>query len=1000
MKLIEFGKTQMWRVLAVVFAFLLTVVIAVMVIMTQNASFINGALGITNTKTVEVGSDEEVDTLYYKSAFTKFEDLYAHNKGIAKQLEAEGAVLLKNSGVLPLSKGAKVSCFSRSSVDYAYGGTGSGSVNATVAPTLKTAFENESKLSVNSTLWDAYVTYTASLSNAARCVSSFTGPATFYVREAPMSVYTPDVKASYAAYKDAAIVTITRVGGEGADPVVGDFGDGTKYLALQDDEKQMLTEVKDNFENIVVLINSSNAMEIDWLDEYGVDACLWVGGVGQEGLHAVADILIGNTNPSGRLVNIYAADSLSAPAMQNFGDFTFTNKAALDTALAGEYGANQSERYNKYLVYQEGIYVGYKYYETRYEDCILGKTGANGTKGVYASANGWNYAEEVTYPFGYGLSYSTFTQTLGAVTENENSFSVQVTVKNTGSRAGKDVVEIYAQTPYTAWDEANKIEKSAIQLVGFTKTPELAKDESKTVTVTVDKYDLATYDHKVNKGYILEAGDYYLSLGGDSHDALNNVLKAKGKSGMVDHAGKAAAGDASKTYKWTLSNTDTTKFMYSDVTKNKVTNQFDDVDLNYYGSNLVTYTTRKDWNTFPTPYSNFEANTKIIDALKFKYKQSTNTDTSMFKREQENGLNLAMMIGADYDDKHWDLLLDQLSIDDMMVIVGKAMKEAVISVGKPFNYLKDGPQAITGNVSSGGGLYYENPVGIAMLDNDKPTTTPTVAYTSEVVAASTWNVELVKEFGEALGEDGLWALVHHHYAPGANIQRTPYSGRNFEYYSEDGFLSSVMCGYEIEGQISKGLITYVKHFVLNDQESNRTGVSTFCDEQTFREIYLRGFEYGFTKGKSNAVMGGFNRVGTTWANAHKGLMTNLLTNEWGFNGVADTDFALWAHMEARSAVMAGTTDFAVTSDARSSELLKTLETDHDLYAAVRESCHRNLYAVANSAEMNGYTQTMRIVKILTPYQIALIIGIVVVSVLFAGSVGMLILQTYKNKEEI
>ena len=499
----------------------------------------------------------------------------------------------------------------------------------------------------------------------------------------------------------------------------------------------------------------------------------------------------------------------------------------------------------------------------------------------------------------------------------------------------------------------------------------------------------------------MENGDYYIALGSDAHDALNNILKAKGKSGMVDHNGVSVVGNEKNVYGWTVGATDNTSYMYSEYTKNKVSNLFDDADLNYYGDGLVKYTTRSDWNTFPDATVGLVANEKMINALHFNYGESGKTDTSAFKTKQENGLVLAALIGVDYEASQWQELIDQMSMEDLMTVVAKACKEQVTSIGKPLNYLKDGPQSITGNASSGGGLYYNKPVGEAMLTNpdDKPTDTPSMAYTSEVVVASTWNTELAEELGKAFGEDGLWTLVHHHYSPGANIHRTPYSGRNFEYYSEDGFLTGKLAAAEVKGEISKGMITYIKHFVLNDQELNRTGVSTFANEQSLREIYLRGFEYAFTEGKTNAVMGGFNRIGCTWTGAHKGLMTDLIVKEWGFNGIVDTDFALFAHMEARSGVMAGTTDFAVTNELRSGELMKSIEKDAELYAAVREAAHRNLYVIANSAEMNGLTSNMRIVTVLVWYQILLIVFIVLFAIAAIGSIVMLVLHTYKKEND-
>lgn len=389
----------------------------------------------------------------------------------------------------------------------------------------------------------------------------------------------------------------------------------------------------------------------------------------------------------------------------------------------------------------------------------------------------------------------------------------------------------------------------------------------------------------------------------------------------------------------------------------------------------------------------------MIEALKFKYKPSNDTDTSKFKVEQKKTLNLASMVGADFNDSHWDELLDQMSLDELMTVVARACKAAVVSIDKPLNYLKDGTQTIAGNASSGGGLYYEKPVGEAMLEDDKPTDVNTVAYPAEVVLACSYNADLARELGEAFGEDGLWSLVHHHYAPGANIHRTPYSGRNYEYYSEDAYLTAIMASEEVAGQKSKGLIPYIKHFAMNDQEERRLAIAIFSEEQAMREIYFRGFEYAIAKSKVPAIMGSYSRIGLTWTGAYKPMMTDMLVGEWGFNGILDTDASLFSFMEAKSAVMAGTTDFAGTDNSRSNELMTNIKTDAQLYAKVRDAAKRNLYVIANSAEMNGRTSNTRIVKILTPLQIGIISAICVLGVAFAATTAMYVLQVYFNKKE-
>lgn len=994
------SKAQIWRVLTVILAFLLTFSIGATVITSQYANKINGFLNISGSKLVETGDPTETQ-IYYESDYSSAEEVWEHNSDVAKRLEAEGAALLKNeNSALPLSKGAKVTVFGRSSVDLVKAkDSNSGGTNID----LKEQFEANGMLSVNPVLYEAYKNCGVSGTRVRNPGGFGTAmPTVCNVLEAPMSVYTEEVRDSYESYGDAAIVVISRDGGEGADPNPDIAADGDQpYLELQTIEKEMIREASSNFDKVILLVNTSNMIGLNELDELGVDACIWIGGPGGYGMYAVAEMLVGEINPSGKLASIYAASSLSSPAMQNFGDFTFSNTDDLDSALQEAYGgASNAGRYSKYVVYAEGIYVGYKYYETRYEDAVLGRGNATGAAGVYASqGKSWNYADEVVYPFGYGLSYTTFEQTLVGVRENEDSFELTVSVENTGKVAGKSVVEVYGQSEYTDFDRTNGIEKAAVQLVGFEKTEELAPGATEEVVVTVDKYQLATYDHVVNKGYILEEGDYYLAIGSDSHDALNNILAAKGATGMTDADGNTVSGDADSAWLWSLGSTDTESFRYSETTKRLVTNQFDDADLNYYGD-FVTYLTRADWNaTYPEPLQ-LSATQQMIEDLKFTYEKSSNTDTSAFKTEQTTGYTLAMMIGEDYDNPYWEQLIDQMSIDDMLTAVARACKVEIPSVGKPLNYLQDTPTGFNKN------SYFENYAGYTFADEDPMTDFKPPQYPTEPVVAGTFNKELVEEFGDAFGEDGLWLNVHHHYAPGANIHRTPYSGRNFEYYSEDGFLSSEMVAYQVRGSRKKGLITYVKHFALNDQEMNRTGVATFLTEQAMREIYLRGFEGCFTKfyeegNSTNALMGGFNRVGCVWTGASKAMMTNLIQNEWGFNGICDTDMAAWTHMEAKSGVMAGTTDFAITSDARANEILTDLETDADLYAALREAVHRNLYVIANSQEMNGISSTMRIVPVMTWYQITLITLDVVFGVAFCAGAVLLTVNIYgkKKKEE-
>lgn len=463
--------------------------------------------------------------------------------------------------------------------------------------------------SINDTLYDAYKNSSTSrvasnnltISGGPNSTGDFN--AAPVLGEEPKSFYTAQLQQSWENdYNDVAIVMLAREGGEDCEMMMED-PDGISALALHQDEKDMLAMIRDSgkFSKIVVLLNSAYPMELGWMDEYNVDACLWIGDPGQRGFEGVANLLTGKENPSGHLTDTYAANSLSSPAAytqsQNVAEWSNVDEVlnsgiVTDSPLHVSYTATQAE----------GIYVGYKYYETRYEDSILNPaSGASGTTGS-SFGGGWNYAAEVTYPFGYGLSYTTFEQTLNSVSydADQDMFTATVTVKNTGSVSGKSVVQLYVQTPYGDYEKQNAVEKSAVQVIGYGKTDELKPGQSEQVTVTMDRYMMASYDYTNAKGYILSAGDYYLALGDNAHDALNNILAAKGASGMVDQDGNTVEGNAAKTYRWNYDTLDTESYRYS-VTGEEVTNQFDDCNANYWQEGSVTYLTRQDWNgTFPT----------------------------------------------------------------------------------------------------------------------------------------------------------------------------------------------------------------------------------------------------------------------------------------------------------------------------------------------------------------------------------------------------------------
>lgn len=532
-------------------------------------------------KIVETG--EDVDSNYFPCDFSSEEELNEHNGQVAQNIESEGLVLLENNGGLPLNKGDKVSVFSVSSVNIVYGGAGSGSVDTSTAPTLKTALE-KSGLSVNPTLWDFYTK--KSEDGYQRSAPNWRG-GKFSINEVPWADVASAAQSSFDEYSDAAIVVISRSGGEGSDLTAVNFAETAgvadnsgNYLELSTEEADMLKAVNDQFDDVVVVLNANNAMELGWLSQYpNIKAAIWAGGVGQTGLYAIADALVGDVVPSGRLVDTYAADANSSPAAQNAGtNFWIENGFS-----------NESDQY---IVYEEGIYVGYRYYETRYEDVVLGQ----------GNAGDYDYASEVIYPFGYGLSYTTFDYSDFSLTQNGDTFTAKVKVTNTGDTySGKEVVQLYAQSPYTDYDRENNVEKASVELVGFAKTDVLKPGESQVVEIQVDKESLKSYDYTNAKTYILDAGDYYFAVGHDAHDALNNILAAKGKT-VAD--GMTAEGDSTMTAEWNNAALDTKTYAVDSTTGTEISNKFDYANIaNYDEYSDTKYLTRNDWvGTFPTAF--------------------------------------------------------------------------------------------------------------------------------------------------------------------------------------------------------------------------------------------------------------------------------------------------------------------------------------------------------------------------------------------------------------
>ena len=1017
-----------WIVTSVISLVLVIAMIVANIMTIAYEGVINLALGTATTK-IEADPNDTTDTNYFPSAYANTDEVKAAGMEVAEQLTEEGAVLLKNAdSALPIANTAEVSVFGHSSANMIVCGTGSADIDASEAPTLKEALE-EVGLTVNPTLWQFYVdnieTYATNPKkgdNSIRNGADGVTKGAFTVNEIPWSVYTDEAKSEFASYNDAAIVVISRLGGEmwdlpsdvykasadatpgtgiGADMQQGNpdetvNGSGNS-LELTIQEREMLEQIKASgqFDKVIVLVNSTNPVEMDFVDDeaYGVDAVMWIGFTGVNGLRGVADLLIGDANPSGRLVDTYCVDNTTNPAMENFYGAFWANSTDY-TDLTGDGPGLDGNKY--YNVYQEGIYVGYRYYETRYEDYVLGQ----GNAGEY------NYLADVKYPFGYGLSYTTFEYSDYTVVENADSFDITVTVTNTGAVAGKEVVEIYFQSPYTEYDKTTGIEKAAIELCGFEKTDVLEPGATETVTINVPKKELRTYDAYGYQTYILEAGDYYFTVGRDAHDALNNVLAAKG----ADATRMTAAGNAAFTYKWTNAETDTTTYAVSTENGEEyaITNQLQTADINWlkengYAEDGITYLSRNDWaGTWPNGTYSMTLNQKLHDEITgIKKYVKTETDAELPTMGKKGDMTLAQMIGKDYDDPAWEALLDQVTYEEMVQLIGVGYHgtAAVPSVAKPNTVDENGPQGFTMKLTD-------------VMGNSETMT----AYSDENIMAATWNTEFMYKMGQSLGEDGLALGMAGLYGPAMNTHRTAYAGRNFEYYSEDGFLGGKIAAAEIGGIQSKGIYVYIKHFAFNDQETNTRCYSIFSNEQAMREVYLEPFEHAIIErtmtvdGEEVAIGGGMNvmnsfgRVGVVWTGAHTGLMTNILRGEWGMDGFALTDYSNNGNTyDIFLGIMGGTDswDNSNAGPATRVDKLKKYDITQDPALAIRmrEATHRILYTVANSSAMNGMAPSSKIVDVI-PWWRALIYGVGAVSAVgLAGSVFMIVKTKKKAKTE-
>lgn len=906
-----------------------------------------------------VGRDPSIR--YYEVEAESKEDAYARGNALNERIAEEGFVLLKNENALPLSQGEKrVSVFGKNSVNLVYGGSGSGAGRTAGAATVYDSLE-AAGFTYNPVLKEFYEDNGRSGAGRSANPSIESGVDVLETGETPYSSYDASVTGSYADYNDAAIVVISRIGGEGFD--LPRYSATSHYLQLDSNERDLIENVKRAFDKVIVVLNCNNVMEISSLQQdAGISAVIHMAGPGYSGASALGRLLSGEVTPSGHTVDTWAADFTKDPTWNNFGDYAASGGS-------NNYVEGEDESDYFFVDYEEGIYVGYRYYETR------GYTEAQ-------AGNATWYGENVVYPFGYGLSYTEFAWEIEGdapsidVTDatKNNAVEINVRVTNTGEYAGKDVVQLYAALPY--YD--GEIEKPHVVLCGFAKTDTLYpaseandsdKPNSQVVTLSFDPYSIASYDYNdANRsgesGYELDAGDYSLLLRTDAH------------------SDKAGCGSISfhieKTVVWAQ----------DPDTGNPVENRFGDAD-----DQLDTVLSRTDWeNTWPQTVNgrDFGVTDAFVNESMLSNRTTNNPNeyTEMPATGVETDLKLIDLKGAAYDDPRWQTLLDSLTFQEMSDLYnnGAFRTNAISHIGKPVTIESDGPVGFT-NFMSDADVY------------------GTVSYASEVVMGSTWNTVLVEEMGRSVGEEGNFGKQTFRtqtpysgwYAPGVNIHRSPFGGRNYEYFSEDGFLTGKLAAAEIRGCQSKGVYTFMKHFALNEQETDRdsNGLATWATEQSMRELYFKPFELAVKEGGATGIMSSFNRIGTVWTGGDYRLLTEVLRGEWGFNGTVICDFNVSSYMNAKQMVYAGG-DLNLTTTR---PWLTSNASDAGDVMRLRTAAHNVLYTVANSCAMNGI-DVNTVFTIAAPlWQIVMNIVMIVIGAGLAVWGFFAIFTTYYKKKE-
>ncbi len=1082
---------KIMRGLSALFAFLMCVSIILGSIMEGYSSTIDSTLGTTSSVFTSESTDD--DPLYDKYVP---DDQYLNDDGtgnsealiqaaidLGREEGAESCVLLKNDNdALPLSTGSNITLLGiRSVVELLGQGMGSyakgpyislaqalsenqtdfantiatllstsrvtnddGTV--TQVPTLSNTIDSWSGsefefdgagMNVNQTMLDIYseIQAQASADDISHAYANNEKLQDVYSTIEPsaddLAAIDPDYASSFAAYGDAAIVVLGRPSAESADYTKGGVAEGlgaSEPLELTENERALVQMAEENFDTVIVLLNTTNVMEVAELqDDPEVDAIMWIGFPGCYGLLGVADVLCGKVSPSGGLSDTYATYNLSAPATVNMGDYTYSNA---DSVITDDDSSN-------YVIEAEGIYVGYKYYETRYYDSVLGVHNADSTAGTYASEGGWDYEAEMVYSFGYGLSYTTFDFEWDGEPELYVSIdddgtptatlTFDVKVTNTGDVAGKTSVQIYGQAPYIE----GGVEKSAIQLLEYGKTDTLEPNESEVVTVVVDLQNIASYDETYDNGdgttgtYIMDPGTYYFAVGNGAHYALNNIMALQG---YTEEDGMVGEGDASMAYALEITEDVISKTAFS-ISKAGVaiSNQLEYADWNYFQEGEVTYLSRSDWEaTYPVEYTDMTlTDDQLISYLNGNYyTMSTTDDTSDILWEQDNGVSFYEMYDVDYDDELWTQLLDQISLEEAMYVAtyGGPTLPGMDSINMQEAYLTE--NAATG-IALALSASKDTSAPWAISADDPNSAWMGCVFAGAPNVASTFSHDIQYALGEFVGVESLFMGIPILWGPGLNTHRTAYNGRNGEYYSEDPVLTG-NCGMEFAiGGLTNGLIASPKHFAFNDQETNRDGVAPYMTEQKAREGDLRAFQIAFEAFKYDTeeedvgmlgVMTSFSKIGPVEVTCSYNMITNILEGEWGFKGYCVTD--IYDDMDLYTAVLASgvtcydtrgmsgfygsvtlenTSYFAgqVDGNTVSSTLI---DGDAYLQESVKTSVHQNLYALSQSNLMNRYNSTTTIEQVMVWWRVAYYAAIGVSAVLMV--VCFIVYLTAGKKKEV